>query len=50
VGVFFLAIGINGLQQLGAPFYASPLFNGSALLIAVSLTFVLARRTQEADQ
>lgn len=44
VGVFFLAVGISGLQQAGAPFWVSPLFNGLALLIAVSLTSVAARR------
>lgn len=44
VGVFFLAVGISGLQQAGAPFWVSPLFNGLALLIAVSLTSLAARR------
>jgi ribose transport system permease protein len=46
VGVFFLAIGIVGLQQLGAPFWLTPLFNGSALLVAVSLTYISARRRE----
>lgn len=37
LAVYLLAAGINGLQQLGANFYIEQLFNGSALLIAISL-------------
>jgi ribose transport system permease protein len=37
VAVFVLAVGIAGLQQIGAPFWVSEVFNGGALLIAVGL-------------
>jgi len=37
VALFLLAVGIAGFQQLGAPFWVSPVFNGTALLIAVGL-------------
>lgn len=37
VALFLLAIGIAGLQQLGAPFWVAPVFNGGALLVAVGL-------------
>jgi ribose transport system permease protein len=37
VALFLLAVGIAGLQQLGAPFWVSPVFNGAALLVAVGL-------------
>ena len=37
VALFLLAVGISGFQQLGAPFWVSPVFNGTALLIAVGL-------------
>jgi ribose transport system permease protein len=50
VGVYFLAIGIAGLQQLGLPFWFSPVFNGTALLVAVSATFILARRSRLAEE
>jgi hypothetical protein len=36
-------IGIAGLQQAGAPFWVSPVFNGTALLVAVSATYLLGR-------
>jgi ribose transport system permease protein len=50
VGVYFLAIGISGLQQLGLPYWFSPVFNGLALLIAVSGTALLARRRRVGDE
>ncbi|HKG39261.1 MAG TPA: ABC transporter permease [Conexibacter sp.] len=37
VAIFLLAVGIAGLQQLSAPFWIPPVFNGGALLIAVGL-------------
>jgi ribose transport system permease protein len=37
VALFLLAVGIAGLNQLGAPFWISPVFNGAALLFAVAL-------------
>jgi ribose transport system permease protein len=50
VGVYFLAIGISGLQQLGLPFWFTPVFNGAALLVAVSGTSLLARRRRVGDE
>ncbi|MCU1580315.1 MAG: putative monosaccharide-transporting ATPase [Rhodoglobus sp.] len=46
VALFLLAIGIAGLQQLGAPFWVAPVFNGAALLVAVGLA--AGRRSQAA--
>lgn len=37
LAVFTLAVGIKGLQLIGAPFWLSDLFNGAALLISVGL-------------
>ncbi len=42
--VLLLAVGIAGLQQLGANFFVEPLFNGSTLAIAVGLAGFAARR------
>jgi len=42
--VALLAIGIAGLQQLGADFFVQPLFNGFTLAIAVGLSGYAARR------
>jgi ribose transport system permease protein len=44
IAVLLLAIGISGLQQLGAQFFVEPLFNGSTLAIAVGLAGFAARR------
>jgi ribose transport system permease protein len=45
VAVYMLAAGISGLQQLGAHFYVQQLFNGGALLLAVSIAALAARRS-----
>jgi ribose transport system permease protein len=37
VAIFLLAVIVAGLQQLGAPFWVSPVFNGFALIVAVGL-------------
>ena len=37
VALFLLAVGITGLQQLGAPLWVGPVFNGLALVVAVGL-------------
>jgi ribose transport system permease protein len=42
--VLLLALGIAGLQQLGAQFYVEPLFGGATLAIAVGLAGLAARR------
>lgn len=48
VSVAVLAIGLSGLQQLGAAFWITPLFNGLTLLAAVGLAGLAARRRQRA--
>jgi len=44
VSVLLLAVGIAGLQQLGAQFYVQYLFNGATLALAVGLAGFAARR------
>ncbi|WP_338681357.1 ABC transporter permease [Streptomyces acidiscabies] len=44
VAVSVLAIGLAGIQQLGAEFWATSLFNGGTLLLAVGLAGYSARR------
>ncbi|MFD9408117.1 ABC transporter permease [Streptomyces sp. NPDC059989] len=44
VAVAVLAIGLAGIGQFGAQFWATPLFNGGTLLIAVGLAGYSARR------
>lgn len=44
IGIYVIAVGITGLQQLGAAFYTTELFNGAALLVAVALSATAARR------
>jgi ribose transport system permease protein len=43
VAVYLLGTGLAGLQQEGAPFYVEPIFNGTALLLAVGLSIALRR-------
>lgn len=50
VGVLVLAIGITGLNLAGAAVWVSPVFNGGALVVAVSVAVTVARRsTSEAS-
>jgi ribose transport system permease protein len=44
VGVLVLAVGITGLNLAGAAFWVPPVFNGVALIVAVSVAVVVARR------
>jgi ribose transport system permease protein len=37
VAIFLLAVLVAGFQQLGAPFWVTPVFNGLALVVAVAL-------------
>lgn len=46
-GVFVLAVGVSGLGLLGAPFWVSPVFNGVALLVAVSFAVIVSNRGRE---
>ena len=48
VAVSILAIGLSGLQQKGAAFWVTPLFNGLTLLAAVGMAGYAARRRQRA--
>jgi len=49
VAVSILAIGLSGLQQKGAAFWVTPLFNGLTLLAAVGMAGYAARRRQRAS-
>lgn len=44
VGVFFVAVAVNGLTLAGASTWVEPTFNGAAVVIAVALSTILARR------
>jgi ribose transport system permease protein len=46
VAVYLLAAGITGLQMLGAQYYVQQLFNGGALLIALTLSSLAAGRAR----
>jgi ribose transport system permease protein len=48
VAIYLLAAGITGLQMLGAAFYVQQLFNGGALLIAITLSALTARNRARA--
>jgi hypothetical protein len=44
VGVAVLAIGISGIQQLGADFYVEPLFNGLTLIGSIGIAGYAQRK------
>jgi ribose transport system permease protein len=44
VGVLILAVGINGLNLAGVAFWVPPVFNGVALIIAVSFAAIVGRQ------
>jgi predicted ABC-type sugar transport system permease subunit len=44
VGVFFVAVSVNGLTLAGAADWVDPVFNGAAVVIAVSASTLLAHR------
>jgi ribose transport system permease protein len=44
VAVMFIAVGVAGLEQLGAPYWVEPLFNGVALIVAVVISQPLMRQ------
>jgi ribose transport system permease protein len=46
VAVAVLAVIVAGLNQLGAPFFVEPLFNGVMLIVAVGLSVTAARRRE----
>jgi ribose transport system permease protein len=43
-GVIILAVGISGIQQLGAGFFVTPLFNGVTLVVSIALAAFAQRR------
>jgi ribose transport system permease protein len=45
LAVLLLAVGVNGLSQMGAPQWVSPVFNGGVLIVAVGAAQIRARRT-----
>lgn len=45
IGVFVLAVGITGLNLAGAAFWVPPVFNGTALILAVSVAVIVGRRS-----
>lgn len=47
VGVFVLAVGITGLTLGGAPFWVPNVFNGAALILAVSVAVLVGRSRGE---
>ena len=44
VAVLILAVGVSGLEQLGAHFFVEPLFDGVTLIVAVGLAGLVTRR------
>ena len=46
LAVAVLAVTVAGLNQLGAPFFVEPLFNGAMLILAVGLAVQAAERRQ----
>lgn len=47
IGVLVLAVGIAGLNLFGLSAWVSPVFNGGALIIAVSVSLIVARRSSQ---
>ena len=51
LAVAVLAVAVAGLNQLGAPFFVEPLFNGLMLILAVGLAVQAAeRRTKRGSE
>jgi len=48
VGVLLLAVGTTGLALAGAPFWVQPVFNGTALVLAVLSAVLVGRRRKAA--
>jgi ribose transport system permease protein len=49
LAVAVLAVAVAGLNQLGAPFYVEPIFNGLMLILAVGLALHATRRRERAS-
>ena len=50
LAVSVLAVTVAGLNQLGAPFFVEPLFNGSMLILAVGLAVQASQTANAARQ
>jgi ribose transport system permease protein len=50
VGVYFLAVAVNGLTFLGADAWITPAFNGAALILAVLLSTLMGREREGRKQ
>ena len=48
IGVMILAVGINGLTLAGAPTWVSDVFNGFALIVAVSAAVLVGKHQERA--
>ncbi len=46
IAIVLLAVGFNGLNLLGAPFWLQPIFNGAVLLLAVVTARAESRHTK----
>jgi ribose transport system permease protein len=46
VAIALLAVTVGGLNQMGAPFFVEPLFNGITLILAVGLSVTASRRRE----
>jgi ribose transport system permease protein len=50
VGVFFVAVSVNGLTLAGAADWVDPVFNGAAVVIAVAIaTYLTNRKGEQGD-
>lgn len=46
IGIFLLAVAINGFTLLGADSWVAPVFNGAALVLAVAVSTLMGRRRE----
>ena len=47
IAILLMAVGFNGLNLLGAPFWVQPIFNGAVLIIAVVTARAEARHIKK---
>jgi ribose transport system permease protein len=45
LAVAVLAVTVAGLNQMGAPFFVEPIFNGAMLILAVGLAVTASKRS-----
>jgi ribose transport system permease protein len=46
LGVYFVAVAINGFSLMGANTWITPVFNGAALIVAVTISTLMARHRE----